>query len=69
MKRTNFNQAEVLLLKFCKRDQDRIWVKFIEVSSSLGFKVRTTGGNYITHEIDCSYDDFKVILELTKEVF
>lgn len=41
--------------------------KFLKVASDLGYKVRTTGGNFITHEISCNYRDFNIIIDLCSE--
>jgi hypothetical protein len=40
------------------------WQKFQKVYRELGFSVRVTGGNFLTHEIDCSNEDFEIILSL-----
>ena len=40
------------------------WSSFRGICDELGFNVRVTGGNFLTHEIDGSNDDFEAILEL-----
>ena len=40
------------------------WQKFKLVCFELGFNVRVTGGNFLTHEINGSKEDFETILEL-----
>lgn len=67
MKQHAFNQAEILVMKFCKRDQDIIWSKFVKICDALELEVRVTGGNFMTHEINGSGEDFSVILELLAE--
>jgi hypothetical protein len=67
MKQHAFNQAEILVMKFCKRDQDIIWSKFVKICDSLGFMVRVTGGKFLTHEINGSGEDFAVIIDLLAE--
>jgi hypothetical protein len=62
-----FNQTEILVMKFRKRDQDIIWSKFVKICDALGFKVRVTGGKFLTHEINGSGEDFAVILDLLAE--
>jgi hypothetical protein len=67
MKQHAFNQAEILVMKFCKRDQDVIWSEFISIMSDLDFTVRVTGGNFLTHEVNGSQEDFDTIIELLDE--
>jgi hypothetical protein len=62
-----FNQTEILVMKFCKSDQDIIWSKFVKICGVLELKVRVTGGTFLTHEINGSSEDFAVILELLAE--
>ena len=66
-KRHSFDQSEVLMLGFTKRQKNRAWLIFTEVLGELGLKVSVTGGNFLTHEINCTGDDFDIILGLTKE--
>ncbi|HHZ71435.1 MAG TPA: hypothetical protein EYN54_14425 [Methylococcaceae bacterium] len=42
------------------------WNKFKGVCFELGYEVRVTGGNFLTHEINASREDFDVILDLMK---
>ena len=46
--------------------KDLMWDKFTSTAKELGFKVRVTGGNFLTHEINGDEDDFIAIAELTK---
>ena len=66
MKKHAFNQVEVLMMGRTHGDGDRMWERFTEVVKELGFSVRTTGGNFLTHEITCDSSDFITVLELTK---
>lgn len=66
MKTHAFNQSEVLIMGRCKRDSDHMWERFTNVVKELGFTVRVTGGNFLTHEITCDSSDFITVLELTK---
>ena len=70
MKKHAFNQIEVLMLerRIGKTFKDRAWDIFINITQDIGFKVRVTGGNFLTHEINGGdIDDFESLLELTKE--
>ena len=49
--------------KFARYDA---WSKFLRIYQELGFKVRVTGGCFLTHEIDGSKEDFEAILDLMK---
>ena len=42
------------------------WQRFKLISVELGYLVRVTGGNFLTHEINGSKEDFDVILDLIK---
>lgn len=68
MKQYAFNQAEFLMLE--RRSggvfKARMWDRFISIASELGFTVRVTGGNFLTHEIDGNNDDFVALQELAK---
>lgn len=41
--------------------------KFFELAKELGYYYRVTGGNDLTHEIDCTEADFKTLLEMSQE--
>jgi len=49
--------------KFARYDS---WSKFMKIYQELGFTVRVTGGNSLTHEIDGTKEDFETILDLMK---
>ena len=70
MKRHSFNQCEVLMLehRIGKKFKDEKWQEFKEVVNTLGFKVRVTGGVFLTHEINTSEEDFNIILEIVANV-
>ena len=59
-----FSQAEILCIARCKRDEDSVWSRFSNIVNELGFHLTTTGGNFLTHKINCNEDEFNVILEL-----
>lgn len=46
---------------------DRKWKKLIECSTELGYEVKSIKGNFLTHEINTTQDEFNIILELFKE--
>lgn len=64
MKRHSFDQSEILKAGHSKSEQDRLWSRFQSICSELGVQCRVTGGNFITHEVDCSEDDFRALIEL-----
>ena len=64
-KRHNFNQEVILNFKYIARGKDT-WRLFKSICDQLGYVVRVTGGVFLTHEIDCSEDDFNLILELMR---
>ena len=68
MKQYAFNQVEIFMLepRIGQNFKDRMWDKFTNTAKELGFKVRVTGGNFLTHEINGNKDDFIAIAELTK---
>jgi hypothetical protein len=47
--------------RFARSDS---WSKFTKLHRELGFKVRITGGVFLTHEIDGTKEDFETILDL-----
>ena len=63
-----FNQAEILMLSRRAGTIPKVhmWDKFTNIAKELGFNVRTTGGNFLTHEINGSEGDFIAIAELAK---
>jgi len=64
MKRHTFDQELIYKTapnKFARYDA---WSKFLKTYQELGFKVRVTGGAFLTHEIDGSKEDFETILDL-----
>lgn len=67
MKRHSFNQSQVLILGLSKREKDAKWAKFKAISEEFGYEVRVTGGNFLTHEITCTEEEFETILELVAE--
>ncbi len=38
--------------------------RVIDISKQLGISFRVTGGNFITHEFYCTYQDFQALIEL-----
>ena len=69
MKQHAFNQVEVLMLerRVGETFKARMWNSFTSVAKELGFKVRVTGGNFLTHEINGNQDDFIALQELAKQ--
>jgi hypothetical protein len=51
-----------------EQDKIRNFDKVIEIAKELGFKVSVTGGNYITHEINCSLSDYNEIYNLANGI-
>ena len=47
-----------------QKGKDEKWQEFTEACKILGFEVRVTGGNFLTHEIDCGEGEFNTILEI-----
>lgn len=47
-----------------KRFPDRLWKEFVSLCEELGYKVRVTGGNDLTHEVNCTQEELNVIFEL-----
>ena len=41
------------------------WVIFSLTVVQLGLSCRVTGGNFLTHEINCTYEDFLIVLDLS----
>jgi len=68
MKQYAFNQTQIFMLerRIGQNFKDLMWDKFTSTAKELGFKVRVTGGNFLTHEINGDEDDFIAIAELTK---
>jgi len=66
-KRYAFSQAEVLMLGLNIISQRVVWSIFSDLAKTFGYKVRVTGGTFLTHEITCDHDDFHALLCLTKE--
>ena len=68
MKQHAFNQVEIFMLepRIGQSFKDHMWDRFTRIAKELGFKVRTTGGNFLTHEINGDEDDFIAIAELAK---
>ena len=66
MKKHNFNEAEVLMLskRIGEKFKQEKWDAFIDAANELGFKVRVTGGAFLTHEINTDEEDFNVLLEI-----
>ena len=64
----SFNQAEILLLdrRIGQTFKDRAWELFISTANELGFKVRVTGGAFLTHEINATEEELIQIMLLTK---
>ncbi len=72
MKKHSFNQEQIEKLSkrggFTAFRKMSTWNSFIGVTTALQYKVRVTGGNFLTHEISCSEEEFEIVLELTREV-
>lgn len=68
MKQYAFNQTEIFMLerRIGQNFKDLMWDKFTGTAKELGFKVRVTGGNFLTHEINGDKNDFIAIAELAK---
>lgn len=49
-----------------KKYKDEIWNRFKMICDQFNLRVKTTGGCFLTHEINCDKGDFIAILELTK---
>jgi hypothetical protein len=64
MKRHSFNSEVVL--RGIRGDVTRkhSFNRFLDLSKQLGYTVRVTGGVFLTHEIDCTEEDFQIILDL-----
>ena len=60
-----FSESEVLIQGFSKIEKDAKWHKFMSICRQMDFTVKVTGGNFLTHSIDCSIIDFLALLELT----
>lgn len=70
MKKHKFAEVEVFMIetRLGKRFKEQAFDKFVEISKSLGLSVNRTKGNFTTHEIvNADYDDFNVLLNLTRE--
>lgn len=70
MKRHNFSELDVTMMerRIGKTHKDAMWNKFKSICDQFDLRVKTTGGCFLTHEINCDRDDFAAILELTKGV-
>ena len=66
MKRHAFGQEEVLSNGRTERQKDIMWSKFTALCKYFGYSIRITGGNFLTHEIDCGKKDFDALLNLYK---
>ena len=68
MKQHSFDQAEVLMLsrRTGRESKQDKWDLFIDAATELGIKVRVTGGNFLTHEVNADEEDFNVLLEITE---
>lgn len=51
-----------------EQDKIRNFSEVIAVAKELGYKVSVTGGNFITHEINCSLDEYKEIYNLANGI-
>lgn len=68
MKKYSFNEAEVLILGRSERDKNIAWGSFVRISEELGFAIRVTGGNFLTHEFIYGTErDFNQVLLLVAE--
>lgn len=70
MKQYAFNQTEIFMLerRIGETFKNRMFDIFTNTAKDLGFKVRVTGGNFLTHEIDGNKEDFIAIAELAKSI-
>jgi len=44
-----------------EQDKIRNFDRVLKIAKELGYKVRITGGNFITHEINCSLAEYEEI--------
>lgn len=58
--KTPFNQSEVL--------EVTSWENFKETYEMLGYKVSVTGGNDLTHEINCNPQGLELLILLASEI-
>lgn len=65
MKKHTFNQEEILSTVHHSRQWER-WAKFTKVVNELGYSIRVTGGNYLTHEINTTEEEFEVIKDIVR---
>ena len=70
MKQHAFNQAEIFMLerRIGQNFKDAMFDRFSSIAKEFGFKVRVTGGNFLTHEINGNSEDFTAICELAKQL-
>lgn len=67
MKKHRFNESEVLMLGRTERKKSIAWGSFVRICEELGFSIRATNGNFLTHEfLYGTEEDFKEVLLLTK---
>ena len=62
MKRHTFSQ-DTIIGNVNPFNQERIWTTFAKTVSELGYKIRVIGGNFLTHDITCTEEEFNFILE------
>ena len=51
-----------------EQDKIRNFSDIIRIAKELGYKVSITGGNFITHEINCSLDEYTEIYNLANGI-
>ena len=51
-----------------EQDKIRNFDDVVKVAKELGYKVSVTGGNFITHEINCSLDEYNEIYNLANGI-
>ena len=51
-----------------EQDKIRNFDDVVKVAKELGYKVSVTGGNFITHEINCSFDEYTEIYNLANGI-
>ena len=51
-----------------EQDLVRNFDRVIELAKEFDIKFRVTGGNFITHEFYCTYQDFQTLMELARGI-
>jgi hypothetical protein len=68
VRRHPFAQEEVVPNEIAETSKGNyLWNTFDAIVKGLGLNVRVTGCNDLSHDINCSKEDFETILALLKE--